>query len=114
LESNVTGFGDVQAIKGIREKVHIATKFGIASMSGGRLEVRGDPEYVRSACEASLKRLGVDCIDLYYQHRLDDTTPIEITVSSQVYPPCDFKPRLLELRLGQIVSAMAGHGKCLR
>jgi aryl-alcohol dehydrogenase-like predicted oxidoreductase len=112
----VTGFGDVQAIKGIREKVQIATKFGFANMynPGGRREVRGDPEYVRSACEASLKRLGVDCIDLYYQHRLDDTTPIEITVSSQVYPPCDFKPRLLELRLGQIVSAMAGHGKCLR
>ena len=45
-----------------------------------KLTIRGDPEHVRASCEASLKRLGVDCIDLYYQHRVDTTVPIEITV----------------------------------
>lgn len=44
------------------------------------LQVQGDPEYVRSACEASLKRLQLDCIDLYYQHRVDTLVPIEVTV----------------------------------
>ena len=69
----------VQAIKGIRNKVQLATKFGAIRGDGGTI-VRGDPEYVRSACEASLKRLDVECIDLYYQHRVDTTVPIEITV----------------------------------
>lgn len=46
----------------------------------GQIKVRGDPEHVRSACEASLKRLDVDYIDLYYQHRVDPTVPIEVTV----------------------------------
>jgi aryl-alcohol dehydrogenase-like predicted oxidoreductase len=69
----------VQAIEGIRNKVQLATKFGAVN-EDGELKVRGDPEYVRSACEASLKRLDVECIDLYYQHRVDSTVPIEITV----------------------------------
>ncbi|KAG7588133.1 NADP-dependent oxidoreductase domain superfamily [Arabidopsis suecica] len=64
---------------GVREKVELATKFGI-SYAEGKREVRGDPEYVRAACEASLKRLGVSCIDLYYQHRVDTRVPIEITM----------------------------------
>lgn len=64
----------------IREKVELATKFGACFVDGKR-EVRGDPAYVRQACEASLKRLGVDCIDLYYQHRVDTRVPIEVTVS---------------------------------
>ncbi|CAL5017710.1 unnamed protein product [Urochloa decumbens] len=55
---------------GVREKVELATKFGVWFADGKR-EVRGDPAYVRAACEGSLKRLGVDCIDLYYQHRID-------------------------------------------
>ncbi|KAM0992278.1 hypothetical protein ACFX13_010718 [Malus domestica] len=67
-----------------REKVQLATKFGIVSISFGhgqpRWEVRGDPEYARSCCEASLKRLGVDYIDLYYQHRVDQSVPIEDTM----------------------------------
>ena len=58
--------------------MELATKFGIRY--DGVWEVRGDPEYVRSACEASLERLGVACIDLYYQHRIDTRLPIEITV----------------------------------
>ncbi|KAL5542901.1 hypothetical protein UlMin_010611 [Ulmus minor] len=65
-------------IGGVREKVELATKFG-AVLGDGKMEVRGDPGYVRAACEASLKRLDVDCIDLYYQHRIDTRVPIEVT-----------------------------------
>jgi aryl-alcohol dehydrogenase-like predicted oxidoreductase len=64
----------------VREKVELATKFGISYAEGNR-EIKGDPAYVRAACEASLKRLDVTCIDLYYQHRIDTRVPIEITVS---------------------------------
>ena len=60
--------------------MELATKFG-ATYAEGKREVRGDPAYVRVACEASLKRLDVACIDLYYQHRVDTRVPIEITVS---------------------------------
>ncbi|TVU03547.1 hypothetical protein EJB05_50862 [Eragrostis curvula] len=63
---------------GVREKVELATKFG-AIFSDGKMEIRGDQAYVRAACEGSLKRLGVDCIDLYYQHRIDKKVPIEVT-----------------------------------
>nr|GEU64651.1 probable aldo-keto reductase 2 [Tanacetum cinerariifolium] len=62
---------------GLRDKVQIATKFGY-QWTDGKLEVRGDPPYIRSACEASLKRLDVDCIDLYYAHRIDTRVPIEM------------------------------------
>ncbi|CAI0469615.1 unnamed protein product [Linum tenue] len=65
--------------EGVREKVELATKFGSVFEEGKR-GYRGDPAYVRAACEASLKRLEVDCIDLYYQHRVDTTVPIEATV----------------------------------
>lgn len=70
----------LQALRGIREKVQIATKFGLGRDASGNRTLRGDPEYVRAACEGSLKRLDIDCIDLYYQHRVDTTVPIEITV----------------------------------
>ncbi|TVU03548.1 hypothetical protein EJB05_50863, partial [Eragrostis curvula] len=63
----------------VREKVQLATKFGL-SFADGKREIRGDPAYVRAACEGSLKRLGVDCIDLYYQHRIDKRVPIEVTI----------------------------------
>ena len=62
----------------VREKVQLATKFGITP---DLTAVRGDPAYVRAACEGSLRRLGVSCIDLYYQHRIDTTVPVEVTVS---------------------------------
>ncbi|KAF8688170.1 hypothetical protein HU200_042401 [Digitaria exilis] len=65
---------------GVREKVQLATKFGIKLGADGSREIRGDPAYVRAACEGSLKRLGVDCIDLYYQHRIDTRVPIEVTI----------------------------------
>ncbi|GFP94195.1 probable aldo-keto reductase 2 [Phtheirospermum japonicum] len=69
-----------KALKGgMREKVELATKFGI-KMDAYNMEIRGDPAYVRACCEASLKRLVVDCIDLYYQHRIDARVPIEVTV----------------------------------
>jgi aryl-alcohol dehydrogenase-like predicted oxidoreductase len=72
-----------KALAGRRDKVILATKFGnVRTPDGGFAGVRGDPEYVRSACEASLKRLNVDVIDLYYQHRVDDKTPIEETVAA--------------------------------
>nr|GMD65867.1 auxin-induced protein PCNT115 [Ipomoea batatas] len=70
-----------KALKGgVRERVVLATKFGIIFADGKR-DICGDPAYVRAACEASLKRLEVDCIDLYYQHRIDTRLPIEVTVS---------------------------------
>jgi aryl-alcohol dehydrogenase-like predicted oxidoreductase len=73
------------AIAGRREEVFLATKFGIKLVRADdllRREIDGKPEYVREACEASLQRLGVDHIDLYYQHRVDPNTPIEDTVGA--------------------------------
>ncbi|KAL1196210.1 putative aldo-keto reductase 3 [Cardamine amara subsp. amara] len=64
---------------GVMEKVELATKFGFI-FAEGKIEIKGDPAYVRAACEASLKRLDVSCIDLYYQHRIDTRVPIEITM----------------------------------
>ncbi len=70
-----------QAINGRREKVILATKFGIVrDAKGNPLGVNGHPEYVRKSFEESVKRLGVDYVDLYYQHRVDTTVPIEDTV----------------------------------
>jgi aryl-alcohol dehydrogenase-like predicted oxidoreductase len=72
-----------RAIRGKRDKVIIATKFGnMRGKEGQFLGVNGRPDYVRECCEASLKRLGVDMIDLYYQHRVDPDTPIEETVGA--------------------------------
>ncbi len=70
-------------LKGKRERVFIATKFAnIRDASGNFAGLSGKPDYVRSACEASLRRLGIDTIDLYYQHRVDPNTPIEETVDA--------------------------------
>ncbi|XP_015888098.1 perakine reductase-like [Ziziphus jujuba] len=63
-----------------REKVQLATKFGFTTLEDGQLGIRGTPEYVRECCEASLKRLDVEYIDLYYQHRVDTSVPIEDTM----------------------------------
>ena len=72
-----------KVIRGRRHEVALATKFGIArDMNGNFLGVDGRPEYVRQACDASLRRLGVEQIDLYYQHRVDPDTPIEETVGA--------------------------------
>src|SRR3954468_15343406 len=72
-----------KAIAGRRDEVQLATKFGNERREDGtRVGVNGSPEYVRSACDASLQRLGVDHIDLYYQHRVDQSVPIEDTVGA--------------------------------
>jgi len=72
-----------RAIAGHRDQVVLATKFGNQrAADGSRIGVNGRPEYVRQACDASLLRLGVDHIDLYYQHRVDTATPIEETVGA--------------------------------
>jgi aryl-alcohol dehydrogenase-like predicted oxidoreductase len=72
-----------RAIKDRRDKVVLATKFGnVRGEDGSFKGVNGKPSYVKEACEASLKRLGVDVIDLYYQHRVDPDTPIEETVGA--------------------------------
>jgi aryl-alcohol dehydrogenase-like predicted oxidoreductase len=72
-----------KAVKGIRDRVFLATKFGILRSADPTYRgVSGKPDYVRSACEASLRRLGVEVIDLYYQHRIDPDTPIEETVGA--------------------------------
>ncbi len=73
-----------RAIKGKRDKIVLATKFGIVRdpANPSARGVNGKPDYVRRSCEASLRRLGVDVIDLYYQHRVDPNTPIEETVGA--------------------------------
>lgn len=91
-----------RAIADRRDQAFIATKFGIAGAKlkpegGLEIQVDGRPEYVKSACEASLKRLGIDCIDLYYQHRVDPKTPIEETVGAMAELVAAGKVRFLGL-----------------
>src|SRR5678816_4253175 len=71
-----------KALKGRRSGVIVATKFGQTKLADGKQGVDGSPDYVLRACEASLKRLGIDVIDLYYQHRVDPNVPIEETVGA--------------------------------
>jgi aryl-alcohol dehydrogenase-like predicted oxidoreductase len=87
--ADIYGYGDNealvgQALRGRRDQVVLATKFGIVRDRAQPTArgISGRPEYVRSACDASLARLGVDVIDLYYQHRVDPGTPIEDTVGA--------------------------------
>ncbi len=87
--ADIYGYGDNEllvgkAIRGMRDKVFLATKFGIvrSKTDPAVRGVNGSTAYARSACDASLKRLGVDVIDLYYQHRVDPTVPIEETVGA--------------------------------
>jgi aryl-alcohol dehydrogenase-like predicted oxidoreductase len=87
-----------RAIRDRRNEVFLATKFGnVRGPAGEFLGVKGDPDYVRSACEASLKRLGVETIDLYYQHRVDPNVPIEDTVGAMVRLREEGKVRFLGL-----------------
>ena len=87
-----------RAIANRRDRVFLATKFGnVRGANGEFLGVRGDPEYVRSACEASLKRLNVEVIDLYYQHRVDPNVPIEETVGAMARLKEEGKIRFLGL-----------------
>jgi aryl-alcohol dehydrogenase-like predicted oxidoreductase len=88
-----------KAIRGRQERVIVATKFGIVRdpNNPGARGVSGKPEYVRKACEASLRRLGVEAIDLYYQHRIDPATPIEETVGAMAQLVKEGKVRYLGL-----------------
>ena len=86
-----------RAIAGRREAVVIATKFGQARGPDGERVVRGDPEYVREACDRSLERLGVEHIDLYFQHRVDPKVPIEETVGAMAELVAAGKVRYLGL-----------------
>ena len=85
--ADMYGLGDnekllASALRGRHDRVQLATKFGNAIDDQGNRTVKGDPAYVRSACDASLQRLEVDHIDLYYQHRVDPNVPIEETVGA--------------------------------
>jgi aryl-alcohol dehydrogenase-like predicted oxidoreductase len=73
-----------RALKGRREKYVVATKFGNIRLPDGRPGAKGNPEYVKEACDKSLRRLGTDHIDLYFIHRVDETVPIEDTVGAMV------------------------------
>ena len=86
-----------RAIAGRRDEVVLATKFGFQRMSDGSQTINGAPEYVHSACDASLGRLGVDHIDLYYQHRVDAGVPIEETVGAMAELVAEGKVRFIGL-----------------
>jgi aryl-alcohol dehydrogenase-like predicted oxidoreductase len=86
-----------RAIRGRRDQVQLATKFGILRLETGERGFRGDPEYVHQACEASLRRLGVDHVDLYYLHRVDPGVPIEESVGAMAELVAEGKVRHLGL-----------------
>ena len=99
-----------KAIHDRRSKVVVATKFGnIRGKDGSFLGINGRPEYVRSACEASLHRLGLDVIDLYYQHRVDPMTPIEETVGAMAGLVREGKVRFLGLSEASGVTIRRAH-----
>ncbi|GGF46771.1 aldo/keto reductase [Azorhizobium oxalatiphilum] len=97
-------------LKGKRDKVVLATKFGnVRGPNGERLGIKGTPEYVRSACEASLQRLGIETIDLYYQHRVDPKTPIEDTVGEMKRLVEEGKVRFLGLSECSVATLKRAH-----
>lgn len=100
-----------QFLKGKRDKVVLATKFGnVRGPNGERLGINGSPAYVREACEASLKRLGIETIDLYYQHRVDPKTPIEDTVGAMARLVEEGKVRHLGLSECSVATLKRAHG----
>jgi aryl-alcohol dehydrogenase-like predicted oxidoreductase len=98
-----------QAIKGRREAYVVATKFGNLRLPDGKQGVNGRPDYVMSACEASLQRLGIDVIDLYYQHRVDPETPIEDTVGAMARLVEQGKVRYLGLSEASVETVRRAH-----
>lgn len=100
-----------RAIKGKRDRVLVATKFGNVRDPKTRafLGVNGKPEYVRQACEGSLKRLGIDTIDLYYQHRVDRSTPIEETVGAMAELVREGKVRYIGLSEASVATIRRAH-----
>jgi aryl-alcohol dehydrogenase-like predicted oxidoreductase len=100
-----------KAIKDRRDQVILATKFGIAGFDSERgiLQVNGRPDYVRQACDASLRRLNVDYIDLYYQHRIDPEVPIEETVGAMAELVQQGKVRYLGLSEAAVATIRRAH-----
>jgi aryl-alcohol dehydrogenase-like predicted oxidoreductase len=98
-----------RAIAGRREEVQLATKFGNVTLPDGTRRIDGRPEYVRSACDASLERLGVDHLDLYYQHRVDPDVPIEETVGAMAELVAAGKVRHLGLSEASAATVRRAH-----
>lgn len=99
-----------KAIKNKRDQVVLATKFGnVRAKDGSYLGINGKPEYVKQACEASLKRLGIDHIDLYYQHRVDKNTPIEETVGAMAELVKEGKVRYIGLSEASAATLRKAH-----
>ncbi|MFL5487182.1 MAG: aldo/keto reductase, partial [Gemmatimonadaceae bacterium] len=100
-----------KAIKGKRDQVVIATKFGNVRDPSDptKRSINGRPEYVRQACDGSLRRLGVDTIDLYYQHRVDKTTPIEDTVGAMADLVREGKVRCIGLSEASVATIRRAH-----
>jgi aryl-alcohol dehydrogenase-like predicted oxidoreductase len=114
--ADVYGYGDNEilvgeAIRDRRDKVFLATKFAIVRDRNNPKTrgVSGKPEYVKSSCEASLKRLGVETIDLYYQHRVDPQTPIEETVGAMAQLVREGKVRFLGLSEASAATIRRAH-----
>jgi aryl-alcohol dehydrogenase-like predicted oxidoreductase len=99
-----------KALRGRRDKYIVATKFGTVRRPDGSLVgINGRPEYVREACDASLKRLGIEYIDLYYQHRVDPTVPIEETVGAMAGLVRQGKVRYLGLSEPSVTTLRRAH-----
>jgi len=99
-----------KALRGRRDRVLLATKFGIVRTNDPQARgVNGRPEYVQTACDASLKRLGVDTIDLYYQHRVDPNTPIEETIGAMAALVREGKVRYLGLSEASAATIRRAH-----
>jgi aryl-alcohol dehydrogenase-like predicted oxidoreductase len=99
-----------KAIRGRRDKVVLATKFGfVGAIGDSERGINGSPEYVRKACESSLKKLGVETIDLYYLHRVDANTPIEETVGAMAALVREGKVRYIGLSEPSVDSVRRAH-----
>jgi aryl-alcohol dehydrogenase-like predicted oxidoreductase len=112
--ADMYGFGHnesliARAIGDRRDKVFLATKFGNVRDASGGFRIDGRPAYVREACEASLRRLGVDTIDLYYQHRVDADVPIEDTVGAMAALVAEGKVRHLGLSEAGVETIRRAH-----
>jgi len=98
-----------EALAPVRDKVVIATKFGQEFLPDGSRRINGRPDYVRSACEASLKRLGIQQIDLYFAHRIDKTVPIEDTVGEMSKLVAEGKVRYIGLSEASATTIRRAH-----
>jgi aryl-alcohol dehydrogenase-like predicted oxidoreductase len=112
--SNVYGLGHNETLVGrvladCREDVVLATKFGIAGFRDGRMAVDGSPAYVKTCCDESLQRLGIETIDLYYLHRVDQTVPIEDTVGAMAELVAEGKVRYLGLSEASAATIRRAH-----